>query len=184
MRPGETDDSILHAVPTQLTSAPGLQGEPALSPDASQVAFVSDEGGTPHIWLVDANGAATLQLTSGEDPDHDPAWLPDGSAILFTRIRNGRQGIWRVPSLGGVAHCCRRRRRPAVSPDGPASPLSGSSRHRARVFVAPLSASRAVQEPLMPMAAGNITIGARRRMLCYQCTTPCGPCRRTGKASA
>jgi Tol biopolymer transport system component len=119
IRPGQTDDPILRAVPTQLTSAPGLQGEPALSPDGSQVAFVSDEGGTPHIWIVDANGAATLQLTSGDDPDPDPAWLQDGSAILFTRIRNGRQGIWRVPRLGGVATLLvADAADPSVSPDG------------------------------------------------------------------
>ena len=118
-RRGMTEDAILRAVPTQLTSVPGLQGEPALSPDGSQVAFVADEGGIPHVWLVDANGASTLQLTSGEDPDHDPAWLPDGSAILFTRIRNGRQGIWMVPRLGGVAALLvPDAADPAVSPDG------------------------------------------------------------------
>ena len=119
IRPDQTDDPILHAVPAQLTSAPGLQGEPALSPDGSQVAFVSDEGGTPHVWLVAADGASTLQLTTGDDPDHDPAWLQDGSAILFTRIRNGRQGIWRVPRLGGVATLLvADAADPSVSPDG------------------------------------------------------------------
>ena len=139
--PGNGDDSLLHAVPTQLTSAPGLQGEPALSPDGSQVAFVSDEGGTPHVWLVDANGAATRQLTSGEDPDHDPAWLPDGSAILFTRIRQGRQGIWRVPNLGGVATLLvPDAADPAVSPDGLRLAFVREVKPSAepRVFVAPL----------------------------------------------
>jgi Tol biopolymer transport system component len=142
IRPGETDDPILRAVPSQLTSAPGLQGEPALSPDGSQVAFVSDEGGTPHIWIVDANGAATLQLTSGEDPDHDPAWLQDGSAILFTRIRNGRQGIWRVPRLGGVATLLvADAADPSVSPDGLrlAFVREFATSAEPRVFVAPLS---------------------------------------------
>jgi len=140
--PAKTDDSLLHAVPTQLTSAPGLQGEPALSPDGSQVAFVSDEGGTPHIWLVDANGAATLQLTSGEDPDHDPAWLQDGSAILFTRIRKGRPGIWRVPRLGGVATLLvADAADPSVSPDGLrlAFVREVAPSAEPRVFVAPLN---------------------------------------------
>jgi Tol biopolymer transport system component len=142
IRPAETDDPILHAVPTQLTSAAGLQGEPALSPDGSQVAFVSDEGGTPHVWIVDADGAATLQLTSGEDPDHDPAWLQDGSAILFTRIRKGRQGIWRVPRLGGVATLLvADAADPAVSPDGLRLAFIREVAPSAepRVFVAPLN---------------------------------------------
>jgi len=148
-RPAETDDVLLHAVPTQLTSAPGVQAEPALSPDGSQVAFVSDEGGTPHVWLVDASGAATLQLTSGADPDHDPAWLQDGSAILFTRIRNGRPGVWRVPRLGGVATLLvADAADPAVSPDGLRLAFVREVEPSAepRVFVAPLaSVERAVQ---------------------------------------
>ena len=148
-RPGETSDPILNAVPTQLTSAPGLQAEPALSPDGSQVAFVSDEGGTPHIWLVDASGAATLQITSGDDPDHDPAWLRDGSAILFTRTRDGRHGIWMVPSLGGVATLLvADAADPAVSPDGTrlAFVREVASSAEPRVFVAPLrSAENAAQ---------------------------------------
>ncbi len=148
-RPREAHDPLLHAVPTQLTSVPGLQAEPALSPDASQVAFVSDEGGTPHVWLVDANGAATLQLTSGDDPDHDPAWLYDGSAILFTRVREGRQGIWRVPRLGGVATLLvADAADPAVSPDGSrlAFVREVAPSAEPRVFVAPLrSPERATQ---------------------------------------
>ena len=142
IRPGETDGPILRAVPTQLTSAPGLQGEPALSPDGSEVAFVADEGGTSHVWLVDANGAATQKLTSGDDPDHDPAWLQDGSAILFTRIRNGRPGIWRVARLGGVATLLvADAADPAVSPDGLrlAFVREVAPSAEPRVFVAPLN---------------------------------------------
>jgi Tol biopolymer transport system component/serine/threonine protein kinase len=140
-RPGESDDPVLRAKPTQLTSSPGLQGEPALSPDGSQVAFVSDDGGTPHVWLVAADGASTLQLTTGDDPDHDPAWLQDGSAILFTRIRNGRHGIWRVPRLGGVATLLvADAADPAVSPDGLRLAFVREVARSAepRVFVAPL----------------------------------------------
>ena len=140
--PGKADDSLLHAVPTQLTSAPGLQGEPALSPDGSLVAFVSDAGGAPHIWVVDEEGAATLQLTFGAHPARDPAWLRDNSAVLFTSIRDGGPGVWKVPRLGGpetlvVANAAD----PAVSPDGSSLAFvrkvnpSGNS----RIFVAPLA---------------------------------------------
>ena len=141
-RPGESDGPILRAVPSQLTSTPGLQGEPALSPDGSQVAFVSDEGGTPHVWLVAADGASTLQLTFGDDPDHDPAWLQDGSAIVFTRIRNGRRGIWRVARLGGVATLLvADAADPATSPDGLrlAFVREVAPSAEPRVFVAPLN---------------------------------------------
>ena len=142
IRPGETDGQILRAVPTQLTSTPGLQAEPSLSPDGSEVAFVSDQGGTPHVWLVAADGASTRQLTTGDDPEHDPVWLQDGSAILFTRIRNGRPGIWRVARLGGVATLLvADAADPAVSPDGLRLAFIREVAPSAepRVFVAPLN---------------------------------------------
>lgn len=135
------DHALLNALPTQLTYEAGAQVEPAVSPDGSQVAFVSDKGGTPHIWLVDANGTSTLQLTTGEDPDHDPAWLPDGSAILFTRTQGGRQGIWTVSRLGGVPSLLvADAADPAVSPDGSRIAFVREVNRSAepRVFVAPM----------------------------------------------
>jgi Tol biopolymer transport system component len=119
MAPPATDGPLLKAQSTQLTYAEGAQMEPALAPDGSQVAFVSDKGGTTHVWLVDSKGVATQQLTFGDDPDRDPAWLKDGSAILFTRIRGGRHEIWMVPRLGGAASLLvADASDPAVSPDG------------------------------------------------------------------
>ena len=135
------DDSLLRAVPTQLTSEDGAQAEPALSPDGRQVAYVSFRGGTPHVWLVDANGTATRQLTDGDDPDRDPAWSEDGSAILFTRTRDGRQGIWMVPALGGAAALVvPDAADPAVSPDGTrlAFVREVAPSAESRVFVGPM----------------------------------------------
>jgi Tol biopolymer transport system component len=133
----------LAAVPTQLTYEAGVQAEPALSPDGSQVAFVSDKGGTPHIWLVDVTNTDTLlALTEGENPDHDPAWLPDGTAVLFTRTRNGRQEIWMVPRLGGQAALrVPDAADPAVSWDGGrlAFVREVAPSAEPRVFVAPLN---------------------------------------------
>jgi Tol biopolymer transport system component len=136
------DGRLLNTRSTQLTSAEGAQMEPALAPDGSQVAFVSDKGGTPHIWLVDIKGVATQQLTFGEDPDRYPAWLSDGSAILFTRIRSGRQGIWMVPRLGGAASLLvADAADPAVSPDGSRIAFVREVVPSAepRVFVAPIN---------------------------------------------
>jgi len=58
--------------------------EPALSPDGSTIAFVSDQG----IWLMDADGTHRRPLP-GEAPERTaPAWSPDGSRIAFSgRVR-------------------------------------------------------------------------------------------------
>ena len=92
-----------------LTSTPGWEMEPALSPDGRYVAFSSDAAGTSDIWVVDAEGGEPLQLTDrpgdGAKPasDRHPEWLPDGRSILFSSDRSGRRGVWRVPALGGSA---------------------------------------------------------------------------------
>ena len=137
-----SDGALLVGVPAQLTSASGLQAEPAVSPDGTLVAYVSDEGGGPHIWIVDQDGSATLQLTSGTHAEHDPTWLPDNSAVLFTSRREGRPGIWKVARLGGagtlvVANAADG----AVSPDGTriAFVREVSPSGENRVFVAPLA---------------------------------------------
>jgi len=136
------DFLLLNAVPTQLTTAAGLQSEPAVSPDGSLVAFVSDEGGTPCIWVVDQDGGATLRLTKGPHPAHDPAWLPDSSSVLFTSIRDERPGIWKVARLGGTETLVvANGEDPAVSPDGTllAFVREAGPAGNHRVFVAPIA---------------------------------------------
>jgi Tol biopolymer transport system component len=109
----------LNWTPKQLTSAPGWEGEPALSPDGTLVAYASDESGTADIWLMDAAGGEAVRLTHHPATDRAPAWLPDGSAVLFTSMRMGDPGIWRVPRLGGTAvEVVADAEEVAVSPDG------------------------------------------------------------------
>jgi Tol biopolymer transport system component/tRNA A-37 threonylcarbamoyl transferase component Bud32 len=140
--PPAPDVTLVKTQSTQLTYAEGAQMEPAVAPDGSQVAFVSDKGGILHIWLVDTKGVATQQVTFGPDPDRDPAWLSDGSAILFTRISSGRQGIWMVPRLGGAASLLvADAADPAVSPDGSrlAFVREVAPSAEPRVFIAPIN---------------------------------------------
>src|SRR5215475_15826679 len=66
-------------------------GDPQVSPDGSQVAFVrvtvneKKEGYNTSIWSVPvAGGDAPRQLTKG-DHDTTPRWSPDGIFLLFLR---------------------------------------------------------------------------------------------------
>ena len=96
-----------------LVSMPGQQGEPAVSPDGSQVAF--QYAGAPHpgIYTAMVGGEKPLQLTQNE-ADHYPAWSPDGRQIAFTRFRNpdNQKSLYVIPALGGSE----RRVYTAVSP--------------------------------------------------------------------
>jgi dipeptidyl aminopeptidase/acylaminoacyl peptidase len=73
-------------------------GDPQVSPDGSQVAFVrvtvneKKEGYTTSIWTVPiAGGEEPHQLTKG-DLDSVPRWSPDGKFLLFLRAteKNGK----------------------------------------------------------------------------------------------
>jgi Tol biopolymer transport system component len=62
------------------------QIDPAWSPDATTIAFVSARTGEPHIYVMNADGTGTKALTSGEkNNDTHPTWSPDGASIAFAR---------------------------------------------------------------------------------------------------
>ena len=105
--------------PRQVTSDPGCEAEPAISPDGGLIAYTSTAADTGDIWISDPVGGSRLRLTDDPAADRSPAWFPDGSALAFVSDRGGEQAIWKVPRLGGAAvllvpHGVD----PAVSPDG------------------------------------------------------------------
>ena len=103
----------------RLTTEPGWEGEPAISPEGNMIAYSSDQSGNPDIWIVHASGGDPLQLTTDPGSDTGPAWFPDGSKIVFTSDRGGERAIWRIPPLGGVpVRVMPNAEDPTVSPDG------------------------------------------------------------------
>lgn len=87
----------------RLTSHPGIDRDPAVSPDGTLVAFTSDRSGNFDVWVLAIAGGAPVQLTSHPGFDGDPAWSPDGNRIAFTSDRGGNQDIWVVSASGGEA---------------------------------------------------------------------------------
>ena len=105
--------------PRQVTTSPGWEGEPAVSPDGSMVAYTSDESGQIDIWVTDVGGGGSLRLTNHAGADRDPTWFPDGTEIAFVSDRSGVLSLWKVPRLGGEAvMLVENATNPAVSPDG------------------------------------------------------------------
>jgi Tol biopolymer transport system component len=90
-----------------LTSYLGYQGEPTVSPDGSQFAFVWDggQGNAPRQLYVSLVGRGTpLRLTNTPDMAvRFPAWSPDGQMIAFVRQAPGRYTgeLIIIPALGG-----------------------------------------------------------------------------------
>jgi Tol biopolymer transport system component len=86
-----------------VTSYPGNEREPSLSPDGHQVAFSWDGGnGHWHIYIKLLGESNSRRLTSTEADDTFPVWSPDGKYIAFIRSRTQVEGdIMLIPSIGG-----------------------------------------------------------------------------------
>ena len=83
-----------------LTSFPGQEFDPALSPDGSQLAFIWSGGRVGHINVyVKVVGTETPhKLTHSNLYEFSPAWSPDGRQIAFAR---SGQGLFTLSPQGG-----------------------------------------------------------------------------------
>ncbi len=106
------------STPVQLTTHPGLDLHPALSPVDGALAFASDRTGAFEIFVRDRAGAAAdTPLTTDGGQNVQPAWSPDGREIAYHSSRRG--GIWVIPAHGGPARqVAAHGSHPAWSPDG------------------------------------------------------------------
>ena len=97
----ETTQPALTPVP--LTTDPGFEGMPSLSPDGNQVAFASGGPQTDNfdIYVKQIGGGPPRRLTSDPAVDEFPAWSPDGRSIAFIRDRGDKLEVVLIPSLGG-----------------------------------------------------------------------------------
>ncbi len=129
-------------VPRPLTSAPGWEADPALSPDGGTVAFSSNAAGRADIWVVDVDaGVEPLRLTDDAGDDRHPAWFPEGRWVAFASDRIGGPSIWKVSRLGGSPTLVvEDADMPAISPDGRSIAFvrAGAS-GQGRIWIAPLS---------------------------------------------
>lgn len=151
---------------------------PALSPDGTQVAFISDRGGREELWTVSSSADQPVPLLPGVSA-YRPWWSVDGQEIYFFTLGPGRHRLYAVPATGG-------RPRPLANDDrgdthGPYADLDGSTliAHSTRgarsggpgrgwaLYEFPLDGSAA--RPLGPGAHGSrarngvMTFDARRR---------------------
>ena len=99
-KPGPTQPTLT-AIP--LTTDPGYEGMPSLSPDGSQVVFGSfgEKLDNLDIYVKQIGGGPPLRLTSDPAIDKYPAWSPDGRLIAFVRERSDKQEVLLIPALGG-----------------------------------------------------------------------------------
>jgi TolB protein len=100
-------------------------GEPAFgikapdwSPDGTQIVFVSSVGGSPDIYVANADGTGVRSFAAGRSGEDYPAWSPDGRSIGYTignslYVRRVADGATRRIARDGIQIS-----RPSWSPDG------------------------------------------------------------------
>jgi Tol biopolymer transport system component len=117
-----------------LTTQPGVEAFPSLSPDGKWVVYSSAAAGNADIYLQSATGQVPINLTKDSMlDDTQPALSPDGERIAFRSERDGG-GLFVMGRTGeSPRRLTDRGFNPAWSPDGRALVYATMS------FVEPLS---------------------------------------------
>lgn len=109
----------------RITYSAGVDTSPAWNPKTGQqVAFVSDRGGLPNLYLMNADGSSVEKL---EVPDMgyviDPSWAPNGQLLAFSwRRPSGNYDIYVMDTatrrIVELTRDAARNERPSWAPDG------------------------------------------------------------------
>lgn len=119
---------------TALTQDFAWNIHPAISPDGSKVAFISDRDGLSNVWVMDIDGQNLKQITKeSKHLIHAPKWSPDSQYIVVSKgIMSARSipagEIWLYHQSGGSGVAIKERENgkveqqniadPNFSPDG------------------------------------------------------------------
>jgi eukaryotic-like serine/threonine-protein kinase len=109
----------LSVVFSKLTSQPGVEWFPSLSPDGKWVVYSGSDSGSHQIYLQSVSGQTPLDLSRDTTVDDDqPAFSPDGEQIAFRSSRDGG-GIFVMGRTGeAVKRITHIGFHPSWSPDG------------------------------------------------------------------
>lgn len=90
----------------RLTTTAASETQPALNRSGTSVAFVSDAGGAPRVYVAPITLASPARLTSasfgfGFTLEADPTWSPVGDRIAFASTTTGRANLFTTASTPG-----------------------------------------------------------------------------------
>lgn len=68
----------------QLTNDESNNMSPKISPDGSQIAYLSNRDGNQEVYVMNLDGSNQKRLTRNRVEEWDPAWSTDGSKVFFS----------------------------------------------------------------------------------------------------
>jgi eukaryotic-like serine/threonine-protein kinase len=74
-----------------IAAPPRLYSHVRVSPDGTQIALESDDGGQD-IWVWHVTRHTLTRVTTDPNPDESPVWTPDGPRLIFTSQAGGVPG--------------------------------------------------------------------------------------------
>ena len=86
-----------------LTSDPGREIDPAVSPDGTRVAYLASVDGGYDLFVRDVEDGAPLRLTRNKLAKGHPAWSPDGRRIALVAADGEAAAIYLIRVQDGAA---------------------------------------------------------------------------------
>src|SRR2546422_10190287 len=91
----------------RVTNTAFNETQPALSPDGTEIAYLTDSSGVPKLWLCAADGSGRRPLTAGfgfaGSVEAGPRWAPAGARVGVVSTAAGTAGLSIVAAARGTA---------------------------------------------------------------------------------
>jgi dipeptidyl aminopeptidase/acylaminoacyl peptidase len=152
---------------TRLTSTAANETEPALSQDGATVAFVSDAGGAPRVFVAPGTLAGPARLSTaafgfGGSLESHPSWSPTGDRLVLVATANGAANLFLAASAAGSlpsavagSGASATDVEPAWSPDGSRIAFASTRAGTTQIFLLDLRTGSISQLTSGPAAAGQ-----------------------------
>jgi Tol biopolymer transport system component len=84
-----------------LTSSPTFDADPAFSPDANQIAFMSTRDGNAELYIMNRDGGNVRRMTNSPAWESFPSFSPDGTQLSYNSDRDRELNNVYIQDLDG-----------------------------------------------------------------------------------